>query len=78
MDIADQAQRMEEREREDVLNSFVHRRHGVQLIVDGAVLCVSCRHPLSAARLDAMPTATRCVDCKLLEETREVLEYELD
>jgi RNA polymerase-binding protein DksA len=31
-------------------------------------LCVRCRNPIAEERLEAMPYATKCIDCKRLEE----------
>ena len=33
-------------------------------------LCDECREPIPAARLEAIPTASTCVACKTLSETR--------
>ena len=33
-------------------------------------VCVRCGAPIPAARLEAMPTATLCISCKEVEETR--------
>jgi RNA polymerase-binding protein DksA len=30
--------------------------------------CSSCRQPIAAARLEALPWTTRCIDCKRKEE----------
>ena len=30
--------------------------------------CARCRNPISEERLEAMPYATKCIDCKRLEE----------
>ncbi len=33
--------------------------------------CVSCGVEIGVRRLEARPTATQCIDCKTLDETRE-------
>jgi RNA polymerase-binding protein DksA len=31
-------------------------------------ICLSCRQPIAAERLEALPWTTRCIDCKRKEE----------
>ncbi|MDQ3858319.1 MAG: TraR/DksA family transcriptional regulator, partial [Actinomycetota bacterium] len=40
--------------------------------------CARCGNPIGEARLEAMPYATLCIDCKRLEETVEPVELQAD
>ncbi|MHC1792027.1 TraR/DksA C4-type zinc finger protein [Solidesulfovibrio sp.] len=37
---------------------------GIQVVEDGRVVCAECGEPIPAARLGAMPGATRCRACQ--------------
>ncbi|NKB37876.1 MAG: TraR/DksA family transcriptional regulator [Gammaproteobacteria bacterium] len=71
MDAVDEAQRYQDLAREEALQNALSRNQGEQLIVEGIVFCHTCHLPLSEARLQAMPTATHCVDCQNIEEKQQ-------
>lgn len=65
-DDADRAQELELAERQSAL-----QRHRLRLVdvprpdAQGRRLCVDCGNPIPKARLDAMPAATRCIECQV-------------
>ena len=62
-DQLDEAQALEQRERDDCIARATGRTKG-----PGAEHCAVCGEPIDEARRKAMPSATRCVDC---QESRE-------
>lgn len=67
-DQLDDAQELEERERNDCIARTTGRITG-----QGATHCVVCGEPIDAARRKVMPSATRCVDCQERRERRRRL-----
>ncbi|CAA0129560.1 Uncharacterised protein [Starkeya nomas] len=59
MDILDQAQALEELERDAALAAHRERMRG-----SGRENCVVCGDPIGAARLKAVPNAVRCISCQ--------------
>ncbi|WP_165825229.1 TraR/DksA family transcriptional regulator [Rhodopseudomonas palustris] len=59
MDQFDEAQALEERERDECIARATARRKG-----PGATHCVVCGEPIDEARREAMPSAIRCVECQ--------------
>lgn len=46
-----------------------HVDQALDRIADGSYgLCHECNHPISAARLEAVPHARLCINCKMKEE----------
>lgn len=37
---------------------------GEQLVIDGVVCCIECEEPIPLARIQAVPTCTRCAECQ--------------
>jgi len=70
MDDADRAQVWEERERAAAIEAARQQSGQRPLMVNGRRLCMVCGEPLSAARLQAYPTAIRCVPCQSESEDR--------
>lgn len=58
-DQLDEAQALEQRERDDCIARAAGRIKG-----RGATHCVVCGEPIDEARRSAMPSATRCIDCQ--------------
>lgn len=65
MDEFDQAQRLEEQDRERALRSLSRRPART-----GTDDCIECGNPIDVARKVALPSATRCVDCQGLHELK--------
>lgn len=69
---ADSAEQAQERENDEVVDaigieareSIAEVRAALQRIEDGSYgLCAACGEPITEARLDARPEATRCINC---------------
>jgi len=61
----EQAAAHEQRTRDASVAAVRQRPREAQVFDDaGRVVCRGCDEPLDAARLDALPSATRCVDCQ--------------
>lgn len=58
-DQLDEAQALEERERDAGIDRVVARLNGT-----GALYCASCGDEIDPARRAVMPSATRCTDCQ--------------
>ena len=58
-DQLDEAQALEERERDDCI-----ARAAGQIKGHGATHCAVCGEPIDEARRKAMPSAIRCIDCQ--------------
>jgi phage/conjugal plasmid C-4 type zinc finger TraR family protein len=59
MDQLDEAQALEERERNECIE-----RAAAQLKTVGAIHCVVCGEEIEPERRRAMPSATRCTECQ--------------
>ncbi|MFT0861737.1 TraR/DksA C4-type zinc finger protein [Ancylobacter sp. G4_0304] len=59
MDDFDQAQRLEERQREDALAALALSMGG-----DGRKTCLACGEEIALERRMAVPNAVRCVECQ--------------
>jgi len=70
-DIADNAQKFEQMERDAALRNRTQPDETSQLIVDGQVLCVDCEEPIDQRRLKYIVNASRCQQCQADFETRE-------
>lgn len=68
-DIGDDAQAAEALFREAALTAAARPAPaGGQVVEDGRVVCVECGEPIPAARLAAVPGATRCRGCQEVSE----------
>lgn len=64
-DTADTAQAAESLLRETAIHAARRRPTGDQVTDDlGVIVCRDCGEPLALARLLAVPTACRCVECQ--------------
>jgi DnaK suppressor protein len=74
--LADDATEVFEREKdlglEQTLRDHLRQvNHALAKIADGTYgSCESCGKPIARARLDALPEATLCIDCKVAAERR--------
>ena len=65
MDVIDDAQEAEALYREDAIAIALGRAPaGHQCREHGVIVCADCGRPIPAARLAAMPGATRCRECQ--------------
>jgi RNA polymerase-binding transcription factor DksA len=64
MDIADQAQQLEEIARDAALAAHAPLPAEMPRIVDGDRLCLDCNEVIDPLRLAANGDAVRCVDCQ--------------
>ena len=72
MDPADRAKKEEARFRKEALRQQLEAgKPGEQLIVDGVVICKDCQEPIPEGRLEKLPDADLCVECKQLQELKE-------
>jgi DnaK suppressor protein len=62
----DRAQELEEFDRDLALRAHMAR----QAQEAGNGICIDCREPIEAKRLEAVPTALRCMDCQTGEDKR--------
>jgi len=69
MDEFDQAQQLEQQER-DARIAEQRQRPARQQLTDatGEIVCRSCYEPMSPERLEAQPDAACCVQCQALYE----------
>ncbi len=71
-DPVDRGKREEMRFRREALRRQQEAaKPGKQLIVDGVVICKKCREPIPEGRLEMLPDADLCVECKRIEELKE-------
>lgn len=63
MDILDQAQALEELERDKAFAAHRERMRG-----SGRDFCMVCGDPIGADRLKAVPNAVRCIGCQSARE----------
>lgn len=68
MDIADDAQRVEEMARERALAQRADRKAEQALYMNEVRVCLWCNQDLDLARLQANPDAVRCVECQVRHE----------
>lgn len=68
MDDADRAEERIEMELQRSIDAVVHRPHEEQMIDGDQVLCTECWSPIPQARLEAVPGASRCVNCQDINE----------
>lgn len=67
MDLVDRAQAREELDRQLAL-----RAHNARLSqAAGSGICLDCREPIDARRLQANPAAVRCTDCQSGQDKRD-------
>ena len=64
---------LQERKRVEAAIQYLREEHPVldalQRIEDGTFgICRTCGQPIAPERLEAMPWATQCIDCKRKEE----------
>ena len=64
MDFADEGQAAETLYREGAIAAALPAPAGNQVIENGRVVCAECGDTIPAARLAAMPQATRCRTCQ--------------
>lgn len=72
-DDADRASELEEIERQsalDAMNLPSRSAHEFASVAFYSIECEKCGAPIGAARLDALPNATLCIDCAQLAERR--------
>jgi RNA polymerase-binding transcription factor DksA len=52
-----------------ILDTLVQVEHALQKLDEGTYgLCDSCEQPINPARLEALPLAALCVNCKALQK----------
>ncbi|MBA7479399.1 RNA polymerase-binding transcription factor DksA [subsurface metagenome] len=52
-----------------ILDTLVQLEHALQKLDEGTYgLCDSCEQPINPARLEALPLAALCVNCKALQK----------
>ena len=52
-----------------IMDTLVQIEHALQKLNEGTYgLCDSCEQPINPARLEALPLAVLCVNCKALQE----------
>lgn len=64
MDPADNAQRVEEMDRDRALAGRADRKAEQALYMNEVRVCLWCNQELDLARLQANPDAVRCVECQ--------------
>lgn len=64
MDIADDAQRVEEMERARALADRANRKTEQAIYMNEVRVCLWCNQDLDLTRLQANPDAVRCVECQ--------------
>lgn len=71
-DIFDRASALEQQERDASIarRQEVAAAHDTPFEIEGVRVCADCFEPISKHRLEALPTAVRCIDCQELRERR--------
>ena len=69
MDVADQARHLETRQRDQaLLRQQTHREQATPVVRDGIRCCLDCDTAIDKRRLQAYPSAVRCVECQQIHE----------
>lgn len=64
MDDIDRAQQREQFDREQAIAAAAAPDQAKPLYIDGLPCCCECGAVIPKARLDALPTAARCIECQ--------------
>lgn len=67
MDLADKAQDYTEQRLNAAIQTITNRRN--QPVSDG--FCIDCDEEIDVARLRALPSAQRCIDCQTTHEIKQ-------
>jgi RNA polymerase-binding transcription factor len=70
MDAFDRAQELELKEREQALAAQQKKTVEPPMEINGIRYCLDCGGEVLQARIAALPTVVRCVDCQSLNEQR--------
>ena len=68
MDICDNADRIIQQHLEAALDAVQLDNSISPIYRDGVALCVDCEEPIPPARLKALPSCCRCVECQEIYE----------
>jgi len=63
-DLADNAQIIEQMERDAALKNRQSPTDSPQLLIDGQVVCIDCEEPIELKRLKYIVNASRCHHCQ--------------